>query len=335
MRAMVLAAGYGTRLGPLTQLRPKPMLPVCGAPLVRWAVQWLAHYGVTEIVVNLHHLGEQIEQELGDGSALGVSITYSPEHGLILGTGGGLRHARQWLDPGDGEPIVVVNAKIMLDLDLGAVLAHHQAHQAEATMVLRPDENAERWGSLRLDSDDRVVELLKLRHLRAAKTEPGPHLMFTGVHIIEPRFLDRIPPDGEQCVIRTAYRSLFDEGKALFGYQHDGYWFEHSTPQRYLQGVRNVVEGRVALAHAAGAVRGVDASAVVHPEASIHGANFIAADVRIEAGASVGPGVQLGAGATVAAGVTVRDAIVWEGVTVAEDLIGAVLPASGSPPIRP
>ncbi|MCH9684162.1 MAG: NTP transferase domain-containing protein, partial [Deltaproteobacteria bacterium] len=90
---MILAAGFGTRLGPITQRRPKPMLPVCGSPLVRWAVRWLVHHGVHDITINLHHLGEQIEAELGDGQALGARIQYSPEHGQILGTGGGLRQA--------------------------------------------------------------------------------------------------------------------------------------------------------------------------------------------------------------------------------------------------
>lgn len=329
MRAMVLAAGYGTRLGPLTQRRPKPMLPVTGAPLVRWAVQWLVHHGVTDIVVNLHHLGEQIEAELGDGSALGASIDYSPEHGQILGTGGGLRQARPWLDKGDGEPIVVVNAKIMLDLDLSAVLEQHRSRGAEATMVLRPDDNAERWGSLRLAQDGRVVELLKLRHDSAKDIEPGPHLMFTGVHVMEPRFLDRIPPQGEQCVIRTAYRQLFDEGEHLRGYVHEGYWFEHSTPERYLQGVTNVLSGEATFAHAAGPVTGVHAEADVAGDAEVVGPVFVEAGVRIEPGATVGPHVQLGAGATVRAGVTLRDAIVWDGVTIDADTEKAIVPADG------
>lgn len=311
------------------------MLPVCGAPLVQWAVQWLVHHGVTEIVINLHHLGEQIEQALGDGAALGAAITYSPEHGLILGTGGGLRHARRWLDPGDGEPIVVVNAKIMLDLDLGAVLAQHQATEAEATMVLRPDANAEKWGSLRRGgpNDSRVVELLKLRHPSAADIEPGPHLMFTGVHIVQPKFLDRIPPEGEQCVIRTAYRSVFDEGQALHGYVHQGYWHEHSTPARYLQGVANVLDGKTEPVHARAPVRGVDASATIDPSAQVRGANRIGRDVVVEAGAVVGPHVQLGDRAVVRAGVTVRDAIVWEDSVVSHDLDHAIVAGSDAEPV--
>jgi len=136
---MILAAGFGTRLGALTSQRPKPMLPIAGAPLVRWNVLWLRHQGVREIVINLHHLGEQIEAELGDGSALGVDIQYSYERDQILGTGGGLRKVRSQLDRGDGLPILVLNGKILFELSLGELLATHRRVGSEATMVLRDD----------------------------------------------------------------------------------------------------------------------------------------------------------------------------------------------------
>ncbi|MFY0540786.1 nucleotidyltransferase family protein [Nannocystis pusilla] len=154
-RAMILAAGLGTRLGDLSGLRPKPMLPVCGTPLVRWVALWLRSQGVREVVVNLHHLGDQIEAELGDGSKLGMAIAYSREDGEILGTGGALRHARHLLDDGSGAPIVVVNGKILLELELDRVLATHRAAKAEATMVLRPDPEAERWGACASTRRDR------------------------------------------------------------------------------------------------------------------------------------------------------------------------------------
>ncbi|HEY8379819.1 MAG TPA: sugar phosphate nucleotidyltransferase, partial [Nannocystis sp.] len=205
-RAMILAAGLGTRLGELSALRPKPMLPVCGTPLVRWAALWLRDQGVREVVVNLHHLGGQIEAELGDGSALGMAIAYSREEGQILGTGGALRHARRLLDDGRGTPIVIVNGKILLELELARVLAAHREKRAEATMVLRPDPDAERWGSLRVGPDGDIVGLLGSLRPGAEAAEP---LMFTGVHVVEPGFLDRIPPEGPQCVIRTAYAELF------------------------------------------------------------------------------------------------------------------------------
>jgi mannose-1-phosphate guanylyltransferase len=323
VRAMILAAGYGTRLGAIGRQRPKPMLPVCGTPLVRWAVRWLVHHGVRDVAVNLHHLGEQIEAELGDGGALGARIRYSPEHGQILGTGGGLRQARPLIDGGDDAPIVVVNGKILVDLDLPALLAAHRAHGGEATMVLRPDPEGA-WGRpLRLDADGRLVELVGERSPHAREPLGGP-MMFTGVHVLQPRLLDRIPPEGEQCVVRTAYRAAVAEGRA-FGVVTEGYWWEHSTPERYRQGIWNVLDGKARLPHAEHALRGVHPTAVVEEGAVIEGPVWIGPDVHVGAGASVGPYVQLGAGARVAPGVRLRRVVVWDGAEAQHDAEDAVL----------
>lgn len=322
-RAMIMAAGFGTRLGELSELRPKPMLPVCGSPLVRWAALWLRSQGIREVVVNLHHRGEQIEAELGDGRELGLAIAYSREDGEILGTGGGLRQARPLLDDGHGTPIVAMNGKVILDLELAPVLALHTALAAEATMVLRPDPDAERWGSLRVDAEGRVTHLLG---------KPGPKgqaggaaLMFTGVQVLDPRFLDRIPPSGQQCVVRTAYSSLHAEGGAYGGFVTEDYWWEHSTRERYLQGVANVIEGRARVAYAPGFVRGVAATAQVDATARVDPMAWIGPGARVGAGAEIGPRVQLGAGAVVDPGVRLRDAIVWDGAHVTRDLEHEVL----------
>jgi mannose-1-phosphate guanylyltransferase len=328
-RAMILAAGFGTRLGPLTRLRPKPMLPVCGAPLVRWSVLWLRHHGIREIVINLHHLGEQIEAELGDGRALDVSIAYSHEEGLILGTGGGLRQARGLLDDGHGSPIVVVNGKILVELELGAVLARHAKTGAEATMVLRPDPEAERWGSFRCSEDGRIVRMLDLQPAAGAIPSASEPLMFTGVQVLTPRFLDRIPPEGEQCVVRTAYRSLFDEGKGLYGVRTERYWWEHSTQERYLQGIFNVLDGRVDLPHAPHPVIGIHPSATIDPSATVHGPVFIGADATVSAGAEVGPHVQLGAGVRVEPGARLRRCAVWDGAVVTGEHADTVITVQG------
>ncbi len=313
IRAMILAAGYGTRLGELGGSRPKPMLPVVGAPLVRWAVLFLRHHGIREIVVNLHHMGELIEAELGDGSALGVSIAYSHEEGKILGTGGGLRQARPLFDDGHDTPVVVMNGKVLVDLDLEHVLAFHRERGAEATMVVRADADADRWGSQQLADDGRMVRLLGREPPVEVPAPTGPSMMFTGIHVLQPRFLDRVPPEGEQCVVRTAYRSLFDEGRGLYGYATDRYWWEHSTPERYLQGVCNALDGAVPLPYAERFVRGVDPSAVVENGARIVEPVRIAEGVRIGTGATVGPHVQLERDVVVDPGVQLRRAVVWAG----------------------
>ncbi len=327
-RAMILAAGFGTRLGVLTQQRPKPMLPICGTPLVRWSARWLAHHGVSDIAVNLHHLGEQIQAELGEGDGIGARIHYSHEEGMILGTGGGLRKARDLIDGGDGAPIVVVNGKILVDFDLESLIETHRASGAEATMVLRPDPNATKWGSLQLDDDGRVVRLLQGIPEADPDAEPtSAPLMFTGIHVFEPRFLDRIPPEGEQCIVRTAYRELFHEGRGLHGVVTEDYWWEHSTPERYLQGVANVLDGKARLPHAEHPLRGVSEGASVDPSAEILGPVWVGPGVRIEAGARIGPHVQLGAEVTVESGSVVERAIAWEGAVLSGTVRDAVVPS--------
>jgi mannose-1-phosphate guanylyltransferase len=321
-RAMILAAGFGTRLGELTQVRPKPMLPICGAPLVRWAALWLRAQGVREIVVNLHHLGEQIAAELGDGSELGLEIAYSHEEGLILGTGGGLRQAKPLLDDGRDSPIVVVNGKILVDLDLGPVLEAHRRRRAEATMVLRPDAEGIWGGSLAADPNTGTLATF-LGDTREG-AEPGPAMMFTGIQVIQPSFIDRVPPEGEQCIVRTAYRQLFAEERGIDVYTHTGYWWEHSTVERYLQGIANVLDGRAELPWAERPVVGVDPEAEIGAGAKIDAKVFVGPGARIGAGAKLGPHVQIGAGATVAPGVHLERAAVWPGAKLEHDLVGGV-----------
>lgn len=320
-RAMILAAGFGTRLGDLTALRPKPMLPVCGAPLVRWAALWLRAQGVRELVINLHHLGEQIVQELGDGSALGLAIAYSHEEGMILGTGGGLRQAKHLLDDGHDSPIVVVNGKILVDLDLQQVLDAHRRRGAEATMVLRPDAERVWGGSLAADPDGTLATFLGTTREGA---RPGPEMMFTGIHVMQPRFIDRVPAQGEQCIIRTAYRELFGEPRGIDVHVHEGYWWEHSTVERYLQGIANVLDGRVSLPWAERPVMGVDDTAKIAPGVEIDPRTRIGPGATIGAGAWIGPHVEIGAHARVAPGVKVERAAVWPGATLERDLVDGV-----------
>ncbi len=323
-RAMILAAGFGTRLGELTAIRPKPMLPICGAPLVRWSVLWLRAQGIREFVINLHHLGEQIEAELGDGSALGVAIAYSNEQGMILGTGGGLRLARPLLDDGNGTPIVVVNGKIITDLALAPVLAQHRARDSEATMVLRRDRERVWGGELTIDQAGKLTNFLgRVRPGPSPEPDPTP-MMFTGIHVIAPRFLDRVPAEGEQCIVRTAYRELFETGPGIDAWVHEGYWWEHSTTERYLEGLANLLESRVALPWAEAPLVGVDPSAVLEPGVNLISPVRIGSGATIGAGATIGPCVEIGAGARIAAGLTLERASVWPGARVDRDLVGGV-----------
>src|SRR5256714_12357787 len=144
MRAMILAAGYGTRLWPLTIDRAKPAIPFMGRPLVGYVAEYLARFGFGEIAVNLHHRGESVRMALGDGERFGVRFHYVEEP-LILGTGGALDNARALLD---ADTFVVVNGKIATDINLDAALETHRRARALATLVLRENVECERYSMI-------------------------------------------------------------------------------------------------------------------------------------------------------------------------------------------
>lgn len=323
---MLLAAGFGTRLKVLTEQRPKPMLPVCDMPLVRWAAAHCAHHGVRRAVVNLHHLGEQIQREMGDGHDLGLELAYAPEP-EILGTGGGMRAMAGYLPRGT---VIVANAKQINDLDLREALAYHRGSGALATLVVRPDDNAERWGAIGVGEGGRITRILDAAAPGAPAGKAAVH-MFTGIHLVEPELLERIP-QGVSCIVRQTYMPLVSAGAPMAAFVHRGYFYDHSTPARYLQGNLNLLDG-VDLPHAPGQLRGISPSARVDPSAEVDPGSLVARDAVVEADARVGPGVVVGAGARVARGVSLNRTVIWPGAEARSDLERAIVTPAGILPV--
>lgn len=290
---MVLAAGLGSRLGGLSELRPKPLLPVCDIPLIRYATALVRAAGLSEVVVNLHHLGDLLSEELGDGGDQGLRVRYSREDGKILGTGGGLRAALPLLE--DEGAFFVLNGKIVFDVELQDVARRHRAAGAKATLVVRQDPDAERWGAIRVDATGRIVGILDARSPVPA-VEPIVACMFTGVHIVEPELIRSLPLGEERCVIRDVYIPQLLAGARLEGYVATGYFHEHSTPARYLEGNVNLLLGRGCVRALPGEVRGVD------PQARLGRGAVVVEQTRVGAGADVGPEASLGAGTVVGRG---------------------------------
>ena len=173
MKAMILAAGYGERLWPLTADRTKPALPVLGKPLVGYTAEYLAGFGITEVVVNLHHHPDSVRRSLGDGSQFGVTLEYVHEP-VILGTGGALDNARALLED---DTFVVVNGKLITDLDLKAALREHRARNALATLVLRPNPKFERFSFVELNDGlvQRFAGMPSRRHLANRRSTLDVH----------------------------------------------------------------------------------------------------------------------------------------------------------------
>jgi len=301
-RAIILAAGLGSRLGALSDERPKPLLPVCDIPLIRFALAHLVGHGITDVAINLFHRGDLIEAALGDGSAYGAKLVYSHEE-ILLGTGGGLRRMGDWLTDGGKQSFVVMNGKILIDVDLQALVAQHHRDDDAATMVVRQVPDAQRWGAIHVDGN-RITGILD-------RGQPALATMFTGVHVIAPRLLDRLPAQGESDSIRQAYLPALSDGDRLGAVVYDGYFQEHSTPHRYLEGNWNALSGKASLTHPPGPLVGIDVTAKI--DGTVDELVRIGPNAVVERGASVGPLCVVGSNAVVAAGASLKRVVVWPG----------------------
>jgi len=233
-RAMVLAAGFGRRLAPLTNTRPKPLMSVAGRPMLAHILAFLRAGGIEDVVINLHHLGERIEEMVGDGGAFGLRVRYSKEP-VIRDTGGGIKQAEPLLD---GEPFVVANGDSLLDVSLPDVIAFHRAHGSVATMVVRPDAAAARYGLVELDADDRLRRIVGLPP--GGTSGPLRPYMFPGLQILEPRVFAYMDAGCAFSVTRVTYPRLIAAGEPVFGYVSDARWITIDTPEALAEADREL-----------------------------------------------------------------------------------------------
>jgi NDP-sugar pyrophosphorylase family protein len=239
MKAMILAAGLGTRLRPLTDTVPKPLLPIAGRPLIVWNLLLLKRHGLTDLIINLHHLGHLIEKELGDGSRFGLRIRYSHET-PILGTGGGLKQVEAWLG---GDAFLVLNGDTLLELDISELVRWHRARRPLATMVLREDAEARRWGLVEIDQAQQILRINGRGVDRPADVETR---MFAGVHVMEPLLLRHVPK-GQAFSIIDAYVREIEQGSTILGFTMSGYWSDIGTGERYARAQRDAEAGLIRL----------------------------------------------------------------------------------------
>jgi NDP-sugar pyrophosphorylase family protein len=227
MKALVLAAGKGERLRPLTETIPKPMLELGGRPMIHYPLMMLKRAGITQVAINVHHLAERIQSGLGDGRALGLEITYAPE-AVLLGTGGPLSGLHDFFGP---EPFVVANADTIMDLDLPAMIEFHRARGATASFAVNRPANLSAYSHFEVDRSGR---LHRMRLITAgpgggfedfppqAPAAPVEPYMFAGLYICEPRVYQMMPPPGPFSSMKDLFAPMVAGGLPLFAYVHRG-----------------------------------------------------------------------------------------------------------------
>ena len=244
MRAMILAAGFGTRLRPLTNTVPKALVPVAGRPLIEYNLLLLKAYGVEDVVINLHHLGNKIREVLGDGSAYGLRIMYTAED-PILESGGGIKNAQPFLD---GGTFIVVNCDTIIDIDLNVLVTTHRQKKSVATLVLRPDPDAASYGLLETDTRSRLRRI-RGEPAECPLTEPLSQYMFTGCQVLEPRVFAFMPEVKPFSTIRETYVAMLRANEPLYGFIHTGTWMTVDDADAMARATQTIVSGQTRLSY--------------------------------------------------------------------------------------
>ena len=289
MKAVIMAGGEGTRLRPLTSNAPKPLLPLVNKPMMEHIVDLLRTHGFDDIVVTVAFMANAIRTYFGDGSEFGVKMVYATEE-TPLGTAGSVRNAMEHLD----ERFLVISGDVLTDIDLGAILAFHDEHDAMATIGLVHVENPLEFGIVITREDGAIERFLE----KPTWGQVFSDTINTGIFVLEPEIFDYIEPDRPVDFSGEVFPALLADGKPLFGAIADGYWEDVGTLEAYVRAHKDMLDGAVEVN-----VPGFEMSdgvwlgegAEIHPEAVIHGPAVIGDNCRIEARAKIGQYTVLGA----------------------------------------
>lgn len=309
-----MAGGEGSRLRPLTSRRPKPLAPVAGKPVAEHIIDLLRRHGFTEIVATLHYLADEIETYFGDGSALGVRMHYVVED-TPLGTAGAVKLAHEHLA---SEPFLIISGDALTDVDLSALVRHHQERGNDVTIALQRVTNPLEFGVVVTDENERIVRFLE----KPSWGEVFSDTINTGIYVLQPEILDRMTRGRVYDWSKDLFPEMLRDGAKLGGYVIDAYWTDIGNLEQYQQANYDALEGKVRLELPGEEIRPgvrVGEGHRIHPEATIEGPVILGRDTRIAAGASIsGPSV-IGDRAIVEAGASVCRTVAWEDVYVGEE----------------
>ena len=306
MQALILAGGEGTRLRPLTSAVPKPVVPLVDRPFIRFMIDWLHGHGVDDVVMSCGHMADGVKRVLGDGSAFGVSLQFVEEP-RPLGTGGALKFAEDVLE----DRFLMLNGDVLTDIDLTAQLRQHEETGARATLALYPVEDPSAYGLVRLAGDRQVTEFVE----KPSADQIDTNNISAGAYVLERSVLDLLEPEQPASIERDVFPRLVGEG--LYGYVSDGYWLDIGTPERYLEGTFDILEGTVATPVRERMGEGfVCIESGTENDGRVIPSALVERDCRIAAGARIGGRVVLETGVTIGADTTVERSVVLRGSSI-------------------
>jgi mannose-1-phosphate guanylyltransferase len=308
MQALILAGGEGTRLRPLTTTVPKPVVPLVDRPFIQFMLDWLRAHGVDDIVMSCGHLASGVRNVLGDGSAFGIKLRYVEEP-RPLGTGGAVKFAEQLLD----ERFMMLNGDVLTDIDLSSQILQHEHTGARATLALTPVEDPSNYGLVRTAAGGEVTEFVE----KPAPDQIDTNNISAGAYVLERSVLELLEADQPASIERDVFPRLVGDG--LFGCVSDGYWLDIGTPERYLQGTFDILEGTVGtnLIERMG-------EGFLCVEKAVENAGRIIPSALVESGCRIGEAARIGGrvvlehGVSVGAHTTIERAVVMQGAEIGE-----------------
>jgi mannose-1-phosphate guanylyltransferase len=320
MKAMLLAAGLGTRLRPLTYEVPKPMVPVLGRPVMEHILSLLAKHGFDDVIANLHYFPDQIEERFGDGSEWGVRLSYMHEPAL-LGTAGGVRNVREHFG---GETFLIVSGDALTDIDLTALWNRHRQAGGIGTLALHRVDDTSQFGVVILGDDGRIQGFQEKPDPAEALSDLGN----CGIYVFEPEIFDYFPESDFVDWAQDVFPTLLAEDVPFYGHEISEYWNDIGSIGEFRQGNFDALAGEVSVElpapRSGGAV--IAGSASISSDAIIEPPVYVGDGCRVDAHARLTGPVVVGDGCSVGEGAAIRDTVLWPRTDVGphEVLIGAV-----------
>jgi mannose-1-phosphate guanylyltransferase len=320
MRAMVLAAGLGKRLRPLTFEVPKPLAPVANRPVMEHILALLERHGYREVIANLSHLGDQIRERFGDGSAHGLELSYSEEPEL-LGTAGGVRNVAEFLTGGDDDSFLVISGDALTDIDLDAMRAAHASHGGIATLAVKKVADTREYGVVIHGPDGRIEGFQEKPDPAEALSDLGN----AGIYMFRREIFDHFPEREFVDWAMDVFPALLETDTSFYVHEIDAYWNDIGSLEEYRRGNFDALAGLVDVALDGELLEDGDGG-----DAEITGPVLIGTGGEVAAGAWVhGPAV-IGGGGRVGPGAKLREVVVLPGAAVPEGAIlaGAIVVGS-------
>jgi mannose-1-phosphate guanylyltransferase/phosphomannomutase len=311
MKAVIMAGGEGTRLRPLTANQPKPMLPLGNRPIMEHIIRHVHDHGFKDIVVTVQFLASQVRNYFGDGSDMGVDLTYATET-TPLGTAGSVKNAAEQLD----ETFLVLSGDALTDVDLGEVVSFHRRSGAMVTVALKRMDNPLEFGIVITRDDGRIERFLEKPHWGQVFSDT----INTGIYVIEPEVFDHIP-DGPSDFAGDIFPKLLGRAAPLYGFVVDGYWEDVGNLEAYQQAHQDILDGRVEVD-----IRGFEVrpglwlgeGAEVDPDAALDGPVLIGDFAKVEGDARLREYTVIGSGVVVKSGAVLHRAIVHDNAYIGQ-----------------